>query len=318
MPVMMGSGVFAGVYTVEYMHAQKDVEGVTVGDALAQIGYAGEAQPARRSAPTSRRTSSRVPCSKTRRRPIGVVAGRARPALVRRRGRPGRMRTPARRRWSCARTRCSRRRARDRRSTAIALTVSRRRARHGRASCAVKPNSRNVIPARSRIVGGSAQRNDATLEAMADGRCTARRSGGNRQANAGIGVTIKQVVYFAPCEFDPSCVDLRAQALRAILAFAHRDIVSGAAHDAVYMASRRADGDDLRAVRRRHQPQRDRERAAGGHRGRLQRAAARDAQEARARPSPSRGAERLSPSPGRSACRRRIGRPSPSAPPRCA
>ena len=45
MPTMMGSGVFAGVHTLEYVLAQTDVAGVSVGEALDAIGYAGSAQP---------------------------------------------------------------------------------------------------------------------------------------------------------------------------------------------------------------------------------------------------------------------------------
>ena len=42
---MMGSGVFAGVHTLDYALAQTDSEGVRVRDALEAIGYAGRAQP---------------------------------------------------------------------------------------------------------------------------------------------------------------------------------------------------------------------------------------------------------------------------------
>src|SRR5690606_8482800 len=40
-PVMMGSGVFAGAFTLEHALAQRDREGVSVAEALARIGYAG-------------------------------------------------------------------------------------------------------------------------------------------------------------------------------------------------------------------------------------------------------------------------------------
>ena len=40
-PVMEGSGVFTGQFTVEHARAQKDVNGITMGDALDAIGYAG-------------------------------------------------------------------------------------------------------------------------------------------------------------------------------------------------------------------------------------------------------------------------------------
>ena len=38
-PTMMGSGVFAGVHTLEHALAQKDVDGISVAQALRQAGY---------------------------------------------------------------------------------------------------------------------------------------------------------------------------------------------------------------------------------------------------------------------------------------
>src|SRR3954469_793656 len=40
-PVMMGSGVFAGAFSLEHALGQKDIEGKTVRDELTRIGYAG-------------------------------------------------------------------------------------------------------------------------------------------------------------------------------------------------------------------------------------------------------------------------------------
>ena len=42
-PVMMGSGVFAGVFRVEHVLAAKDTDGISAGRALKDIGYAGDA-----------------------------------------------------------------------------------------------------------------------------------------------------------------------------------------------------------------------------------------------------------------------------------
>src|SRR5450755_3987283 len=41
-PVMGGSGVFAGVYTLEHVRQQRDVDGISFGDALDAIGYTGD------------------------------------------------------------------------------------------------------------------------------------------------------------------------------------------------------------------------------------------------------------------------------------
>src|SRR5436190_6045125 len=42
-PVMGGSGAFAGVYTLEHVRRQRDIDGIAFGDALDAIGYAGDA-----------------------------------------------------------------------------------------------------------------------------------------------------------------------------------------------------------------------------------------------------------------------------------
>ena len=44
-PVMMGSGVFAQAFTLEHALAARDVEGKSVGDELARIGYVGAQEP---------------------------------------------------------------------------------------------------------------------------------------------------------------------------------------------------------------------------------------------------------------------------------
>ena len=47
-PVMMGSGVFAGVFALEEIYAVQDAEGKTVGEELARIGYIGSQTPGER------------------------------------------------------------------------------------------------------------------------------------------------------------------------------------------------------------------------------------------------------------------------------
>ena len=55
-------------------------------------------------------------------------------------------------------------------------------------------------------------------------------------AEAKVDVTkLEQIFYYAPITFDGDCVaSVRAAAQR--FGYSHRDIVSGAAHDAVYLA----------------------------------------------------------------------------------
>ena len=44
-PVMMGSGVFAGAFSLEHAYAAKDTQGLSVRDELQRIGYLGEEVP---------------------------------------------------------------------------------------------------------------------------------------------------------------------------------------------------------------------------------------------------------------------------------
>src|SRR5438093_2599451 len=44
-PTLMGSGVFTGVYQLHDTLTHKDADGITVGEALNSIGYAGDAKP---------------------------------------------------------------------------------------------------------------------------------------------------------------------------------------------------------------------------------------------------------------------------------
>lgn len=68
-PVMMGSGVFAGVFALEEIYAVQDAEGKTVGEELARIGYIGSQTPGSgRSVPTLKRILSRARSSKPKRR----------------------------------------------------------------------------------------------------------------------------------------------------------------------------------------------------------------------------------------------------------
>ena len=73
-----------------------------------------------------------------------------------------------------------------------------------------------------------------------------------------IGLTydLKQVFYYPPVEFDKDCVAAVRRAAEHF-GYSHRDIVSGAGHDACYLARVTPDLDDLHALRRRRQPQRE-------------------------------------------------------------
>ena len=94
------------------------------------------------------------------------------------------------------------------------------------------PNSRNVIPGEVFMTCEFRHPDDATLSKMD----AALREGVKAIAEKiGLAHDLKQVFYYAPVPFDPACVEAVRRAARRF-GYSHRDIVSGAGHDACYLA----------------------------------------------------------------------------------
>ncbi|MBT3909860.1 MAG: hydantoinase/carbamoylase family amidase, partial [Rhodospirillaceae bacterium] len=75
-PSMSGSGVFADVYSLDYILARTDENRVTVGDELARIGYAGDTRPGGR--PVAAYIEAHIeqgPVLEAENKTIGVVTG---------------------------------------------------------------------------------------------------------------------------------------------------------------------------------------------------------------------------------------------------
>jgi len=96
----------------------------------------------------------------------------------------------------------------------------------------VKPNSRNVVPGEVRMTVDLRNASDRTLSAMKD---ELEKTIQSIKTECRVAIGIQQVVYFPPCEFAAELVNSVRDASKS-LGLPHRDIVSGAAHDAVYMA----------------------------------------------------------------------------------
>jgi N-carbamoyl-L-amino-acid hydrolase len=106
---------------------------------------------------------------------------------------------------------------------------------HGRGTVGqvqVHPNSRNVIPGRVRFSIDLRNADDALCDAMdADIRATAARLA----TESGLAVEIVPVSAYPAQPFDAGCIAAVAQAAEA-LGHSHMRVVSGAGHDAVYLA----------------------------------------------------------------------------------
>jgi N-carbamoyl-L-amino-acid hydrolase len=95
----------------------------------------------------------------------------------------------------------------------------------------VYPNSRNVIPGKAVFTVDFRSPEQAKLDRM---RARLEAEAPNIAAELGLGIAIEPVGHFDPVTFDPGCVTaVRTAAER--LGYSHRDIVSGAGHDACWI-----------------------------------------------------------------------------------
>jgi N-carbamoyl-L-amino-acid hydrolase len=227
-PTMMGSGVYAGVHPLESVHAQKDVDGISVGDALQTIGYRGDAKPI----PIAAYFEAHIeqgPVLEDTKTTIGAVQGALGQRwfdvdIVGQDAHAGPTPMALRKDALLAASRLViqvNRVARDYPDNARA-TVGHMR---------VSPNSRNVVPGAVSMTMDVRNARDETLLAMVE---DLRRSARMIAAECKVMIEVREVLYFPPSEFDPKLVDsVRRSA--AALGLSCRDIVSGAAHDAVYI-----------------------------------------------------------------------------------
>ncbi len=228
-PTLMGSGVYAGVYELDYALAQTDLEGVSVREALKSTGYAGEAKPHKLGAYFEAHIEQGPVLEQTR-TTIGVVLG----ALGQRWFDVGITGQDSHAGPTPMETR------KDALLAASRLVVEVNRiattfpdyARGTVGFMQVKPNSRNVVPGEVRTTVDFRNAKDATLASMVEElkRCVAGIA-----ADCRVEIALEEVVYFPPCEFAPDLVESVREGSKKF-GYSHRDIVSGAAHDAVYMA----------------------------------------------------------------------------------
>ena len=111
----------------------------------------------------------------------------------------------------------------------------------------VSPNSRNVVPGEVRFTVEFRHPNEAEIARTA---IEFRREAQGVARAANLVLELDELFRIPAQPFDPGCLALVRQAA-ARLGLSTRDIVSGAAHDAIYVARPRADGDDLHSLPRR-------------------------------------------------------------------
>jgi N-carbamoyl-L-amino-acid hydrolase len=230
-PAMVASGVFAGVFTLDYGLSRADVNGLTMGQELERIGYAGDQPMGKPIHAAFELHIEQGPVLEAEGKTIGVVTHAQgqrwyEVEFLGQESHAGPTPMPRRKDALLAAAR-------------VIDQVNRIGLEHAPFACATVgmiqnyPNSRNVIPGRVFFTIDIRHPDDAVLAEMdrkvreavmrvaADTRVEVQR--------------LEQIFYYAPVSFDADCVaSVRAAAER--FGYPHRDMVSGAGHDACYLA----------------------------------------------------------------------------------
>jgi len=230
-PVMMGSGVFAKAFTLEHAYAATDTEGKTVKGELERIGYIGDQEPGDHPIGAYFETHiEQGPVLEDNDKTIGVVSG-----------------VLGIRWFDCTVTGMEAHAGPTpmalRKDALLAATrimqdvvaAAHRHPPHGRGTVGmvqVFPNSRNVIPGRIKFSIDLRNSTDTLVDAMA---AEVKAFADQVAKEHGVQVHIEMVSSYPAQLFQPECVQAVGRAA-AKLGYSHMPAVSGAGHDAVYMA----------------------------------------------------------------------------------
>jgi N-carbamoyl-L-amino-acid hydrolase len=231
-PAMVGSGVFAGVFDIAYGLARPDnLSGVTLGAELARIGFAGpEAAGGRPVRAYFEAHIEQGPILEAAGLPIGIVTGAQ--------GQRWYEVTVTGQEAHAGPTPMPRRRDALVGAARMIDAVNQIGHAHAPHACATvgfveaRPNSRNTIPGHVFFTIDFRHPQDDVLSAMdreLRAACTAAA------ATQTLEVEVEEFWHFPPTPFDPELVG-RVRTAAEAQGYKHQDIISGAGHDAVYMA----------------------------------------------------------------------------------
>jgi N-carbamoyl-L-amino-acid hydrolase len=229
---MMGSAVWAGVHAEADIKALRDAEGITVGEALATIGAAGP-EPAT-PIPADSYFELHIeqgPILEREAKTIGIVTGAQAmvwfDATITGQDSHAGTTPPDARRDALAG------------AAEIILLVERIMRSLGDAGrgtvgrLTVHPNSPNVVPGEIRFGCEFRHPDDAVIESIVT---DFPRQATELATARGLTLYLTPVFRVAATPFDPACIDLVRQAC-ARLGYPAREMVSGAGHDAVHVAT---------------------------------------------------------------------------------
>jgi N-carbamoyl-L-amino-acid hydrolase len=229
-PAMLASGVFAGVHTQDWAYGREDAQGKSFGAELERIGFRGAEPVGQR--PLHAYFELHIeqgPILEDEGIAIGVVThGQGlswlQVTLTGRESHTGSTPMPKRLDAGLGAARI----------TELVNAVAMKHAPHAVGAIGhqdLYPNSRNIIAGRAVFTIDIRHPEKAVLDAME----AEIRAGAETMASAaGLGIEIERVGHFDPVAFDKACVASVRGAAEA-LGLSHRDIISGAGHDACWI-----------------------------------------------------------------------------------
>ncbi len=229
-PAMVASGVFAGMHTLDWAYDREDANGAKLGDELKRVGYLGDEEVgARKMHAFFELHIEQGPILEIEGKDIGVVThGQGlnwlQITLHGKESHTGSTPMPMRVNAGLGMARITEL-VNDIALGHAPLAVG------AIGHCDVFPNSRNIIPGKTVFTVDFRHPDKAIISDME----SQLRAGAKKISDdIGLEMEIEQVGGFDPVEFDKDCVDAVRRAADR-LGYSHRDLVSGAGHDACWI-----------------------------------------------------------------------------------
>jgi N-carbamoyl-L-amino-acid hydrolase len=229
-PAMLASGVFAGIHTEDYAKGRQDLDGKLFGEELRRIGWEGsEPTGARKMKAMFELHIEQGPILEAEGKTIGVVThGQGlwwlEITLTGKDAHTGSTPMNMRVNAGLGMARITER--------VHQIAMSHQPNAVGAVGqVTVFPNSRNVIPGK---VVFTVDIRSPELDKLTAMRAEVERAAAAVSAELGLGCSIEAVGHFDPVTFDPGLVAIVREKAEA-LGYSHRDIVSGAGHDACWI-----------------------------------------------------------------------------------
>jgi N-carbamoyl-L-amino-acid hydrolase len=230
-PAMLASGVFAGVHTLDYAYARRDLEGKSFGEELKRIGWLGDEEVgARKMHAYFEYHIEQGPILEAEEKQIGVVTHCQglwwlEFTLEGKEAHTGSTPMAMRVNAGLAMARIFemvQKVAMDAQPGAVG----------GVGQVKFSPNSRNVLPGTVVFTVDIRSPDQAKLDGM---RKTIETQAAEIAKELGVGCSVEAVGHFDPVTFDPVLVG-RVRSAAEKLGYSHMNIISGAGHDACWAA----------------------------------------------------------------------------------